>query len=58
MRKSYKTFLDFEMDMLRDDFLEQLEFDLNEEELSELTPTDIELLFKEYMEDYYAATEL
>lgn len=58
MRKSYKTFLDFEMDMLRDDFLEQLEFTLSEEELSELTQKDINDLFEEYIEDYYAATEL
>lgn len=58
MRKSYKNFLDFEMDMLRDDFLELLEFTMSEKELSELTQENINDLFKEYMEDYYATTEL
>lgn len=58
MRKSYKNFLDFEMDMLRDDFLELLEFTMSEKELSELTQDNINDMFKEYMEDYYEATEL
>ena len=58
MRKSYKNFLDFEMDMLRDDFLELLEFTMSEKELSELTQDNINDKFKEYMEDYYATTEL
>ena len=58
MRKSYKNFLDFELDMLRDDFLELLEFTMGEKELSELTQENINDMFKEYMEDYYATTEL
>ena len=58
MRKSYKTYLAFEMDMLRDDFLEGLEFDLNEDELSKLTEADIDFLFQDYLEEYYMNYEL